>query len=73
MEDLSVAKKKAKKSAKVAPFTPADALMLMEAHGLDLEDEEEDEMLKANNPELFGVYERLKAFAHSAGEPRAET
>lgn len=66
MEANHVAKKKAKKSSKLGPFTAADARMLMEAHGLDLEDEEEDEMLKANNPELFDVYARLKAFADSA-------
>lgn len=65
MEASNVAKKKAKKSAAPA-FTPRHARWIIDAHDLDVDDPEESEMLRENNPDLYEAYEALKAFAHSA-------
>lgn len=44
-------------------LTPEHARLIIEAHDIDLDDEEEAELLADNNPELHEAYVALIQFA----------
>lgn len=54
---------------KSAVFTPEQASLIIEAHDIDeaFDGGEEEELLQANNPELYEAYKALKVFAQGKG------
>lgn len=50
-------------------FTPEQARLIVDAHDIEqaFDGGEEEELLEANNPELFIAYKALMAFAESEG------
>lgn len=62
--EMNVAKKKA---VPIPALTPHEAQILCDAHDIDslFLDEEECDLLQANNPELFAIYQKVREIAEA--------